>query len=217
MVSSGLLKFNDHPENNWAWKTSFQAVTRDLSLTAREELDLLTEWLAPESSHKGSSSSVHVYNPTAGVKMIWHLLEDSYGCPKMIEHALLQKLENFPRISPKDSQGLRKPGDILLEVESAKSGRHLSGLAYLDTARGVNSIVEKLPYGLQERWIVQGSKYKEDHRVAFPPFSFFVQFIYSQAKTRNDPSFAFSTSSSLSQVSATPPAPQDSTSPKKSR
>lgn len=41
---------------------------------------------------------------------------------------------------------------------------------------------------------MQGSKYKEDHHVPFPPFSFFVTFICAHAKTRNHPSFAFSTS-----------------------
>lgn len=38
MVSSGLLKFDDCPQNYWAWKTSFQEITRELSLTAREDL-----------------------------------------------------------------------------------------------------------------------------------------------------------------------------------
>ncbi len=40
MVSSGLLKFDDHLEN---WRVSFRNVTRDLNVTAREELDLLTK------------------------------------------------------------------------------------------------------------------------------------------------------------------------------
>lgn len=237
MVSSGLLKFDDRPENYWAWKMSFQDTTRDLNLTAREELDLLTKWLGPESSSQAMRiRSVHVHNPTAGVHMIWQRLEDSYGCPEVIENALLQRLENFPKISNKDNQRLMELGDILMEVESAKSGGHLPGLAYLNTARGVNPIVEKLPYGLQERWVTQGSKYKEDYRVPFPPFNFFVKFIRSQAKIRNDPSFAFSTSSSSShsrpekperynnrtpvsvrktEVSATSPTYQDSTSGKK--
>lgn len=128
---------------------------------------------------------------------MWQRLEETYGSPEVIEHALLQKLENFPRISNKDSQHLRELGDLLVEVESAKAGGHLPGLAYLDTTR-VNPIIEKLPYGLQERWVVQGSKYKETQHVSFPPFSYFVDFICKQAKIRNDPSFAFSTPSSFS-------------------
>lgn len=41
-------------------------------------------------------------------------------------------------------------------IQSAKSGGHLTGLAYLDTALGVNPVVKKLPYSLQEGWIKQG-------------------------------------------------------------
>lgn len=48
MVSSGLLKFDDHPENYWAWKSSFRDVTKGLNLSAREELDLLIKWLGPQ-------------------------------------------------------------------------------------------------------------------------------------------------------------------------
>lgn len=73
LVSAGLLQFDDRPENYWAWKMSFQDVTKDLSLTAREELDLLTKWLRPESSAQALRiRSVHVHNPTAGINMIWH-------------------------------------------------------------------------------------------------------------------------------------------------
>ncbi|XP_026147341.1 uncharacterized protein LOC113121247 [Carassius auratus] len=193
MVSSGLVKFDDHPENYWAWKSSFQDVTKDLGLTAREELDLLTKWLGPESSMQAKRiRSVHAHFPIAGVRMLWQRLEECYGCPEVIENALLRKLEEFPKISNRDGQRLRELGDMLMELESAKSGGHLPGLAILDTARGVNPIIEKLPFNLQERWITHGAKYKEDYRVAFPPFGFFVKFICDQARIRNDPSFLLS-------------------------
>lgn len=74
------------------------------------------------------------------------------GTPEMVEHALLKKIEDFPRLSNRDSNKRRELGDILLELECAKSEGYLPGLAYLDTARGLKPIVEKLPYGLQERW-----------------------------------------------------------------
>ncbi|KAK7930587.1 hypothetical protein WMY93_006982 [Mugilogobius chulae] len=169
MVSSGLLKFDDCPENYWAWKTSFQEVTRELSLTAREELDLLIKWLGPDSSPQALRlRSANVHNATAGVAMIWQRLDETYGSPEIIEHALLSKLENFPKISNKDNKRLRELGDILMEIQSAKSGGHLPGLACLDTARGLNPIVEKLPYGLQERWITHGSWSKHlDERKAY--------------------------------------------------
>lgn len=81
-----------------------------------------------------------------------------------------------------------------MEMLSAKEDGYLPGLAYLETARGIRPIVEKLPYTLQEKWISQGSKYKEEFGVSYPPFSFFTQLICNHAKTRNNPSFAFSSS-----------------------
>lgn len=195
MVSSGLLIFDDCPENYWAWKASFVNSTRELNLTAREELDLMVKWLGKDSSEQVKRiRSVYVLNTTAAMSMAWQFLEDCYGAPEVIENALLKKIENLPKLSNKDNHKLRELGDILLELECAKADGYLQGLAYLDTPRGVNPIVEKLPTSLQDKWIVQGSKYKEDHRVVFPPFAFFSQFVRKEAKIRNDPSFSFSTS-----------------------
>ncbi len=87
---------------------------------------------------------------------------------------------------------LRELGDLLQEVVSAKHEGYLPGLLYLDTARGVAPIVDKLPHSLQEKWMTQGSQYKTTHQVAFPPFSFFCDFVSREARTRNDPSFALS-------------------------
>lgn len=109
----------------------------------------------------------------------------------------MKKLDTFPAISNKDTHKL---SNLLKELETAKAEGFLLGLMYLDTARGENLIVEKLPFPLQERWMTQGSKYKEDYQVPFPPFSFFVGFVSSQAKTRNDPSFAFNLSSTPNQA-----------------
>ncbi len=87
----------------------------------------------------------------------------------MIENALLNKIENIPKLSNKDNHKLRELGDILHELECTKADGYLPGLAYFDTPRGVNPIVEKLATNLQDKWIIQGSKYKEDYQVASPP------------------------------------------------
>lgn len=197
LVSTGLLHFDDKPENFWAWKTSFTSATKDLNLSAREELDLLVKWLGPKSSEQAKRiRAVHTLNPAAGAKMVWKRLEECYGSSEVIEDALLKKIEEFPRLTNKDSDKLRELGDILLELQCAKSDGALPGLVYLDTARGVRPIVEKLPFNLQERWTTVGSQYKETYSVSFPPFSVFVQFVQQQAKMRNDPSFNFSSCNS---------------------
>ena len=48
-----------------------------------------------------------------------------------------------------------------MEFQAAKEDGYLPGLAYLDTARGINPIVEKLPHYLQEELISRSMKYKE--------------------------------------------------------
>lgn len=41
IVATGLLQFNDKPQNYRAWKRSFENTVRGLDLTASEEMDLL--------------------------------------------------------------------------------------------------------------------------------------------------------------------------------
>ncbi|KAM3833848.1 cohesin subunit SA-2-like [Diretmus argenteus] len=68
-----------------------------------------------------------------------------------------------------------------MELQCAKEDGYLPGLTYLDTARGISPIIEKLPYGLQEKWISHGSRFKEENGGCFPPFRFFANFIGYEA------------------------------------
>ncbi len=173
----------------------FINVIEGLDLTAGEELDLLAKWLGKESSeYVKRFRSVHINNPKLALQMVWDRLNQCYAAPEIVESALFSKLDNFPRISNKDNSKLRELGDLLLELRSAKEDGYLPGLTYLDTARGINPIVDKLPHNLQEKWVSIGSRYKDEHYVSFPPFSFFTQFVCCEARIRNDPSFKLSTS-----------------------
>ncbi|KAM6948701.1 importin-13-like [Aplochiton taeniatus] len=106
-----------------------------------------------------------------------------------MEKSLFKRLDEFPRISTKDYGKLRDLGDLLMELQGAREEGYLTGLTYLDTARGIGPIVEKLPQGLQEKWLSVGSRFKEDNNGYFPPFDYFADFICQEARRRNDPSF----------------------------
>ncbi|XP_055061254.2 uncharacterized protein [Misgurnus anguillicaudatus] len=190
LVNTSLVKFDDRPESFRAWKSAFVGATDGLGLTAGKELDLLIRWLGKESSdHVKRLRSVYVSDPKAALHDAWERLTECYGAPEIIENALLQRLENFPRVLNKDFIKLRELGDLLTELQAAKQDGYLPGLTYLDTARGLNPIVEKLPYFLQEKWLSHGMKYKEQYNATFPPFWYFVNFVCYEAKARNDPSF----------------------------
>lgn len=201
MVSSGLLKYDDQPENYRAWKASFYSSIESLHLAPREELDLLCKWLGPKSSEQARRiRAVHIHDAAAGVNMVWQRLEDCFGSPEAIENALFRKIEDFPKISNRDNQKLREFGDILLELEAARADGFLTGLSYLDTSRGITPIVQKLPYSLHDKWVSLASRYKEAYRASYPPFSIFAKFVCDQAKILNDPSFTALTGPSMNKT-----------------
>ncbi|XP_017275504.2 uncharacterized protein LOC108249317 [Kryptolebias marmoratus] len=192
IVSTGLLQFNDKPQNFRAWKRSFENTIRGLDLTASEEMDLMLKWLGKESAEQVEQiRAIHINNPVNGLNMMWNRLEQCYGSAEAIEDALFKRIEAFPKITPKDYSKLRKFSDLLMEIQSAKDDGDLPGLAFLDTARGVNPIVQKLPFHLQEKWITVGTNYKRTKCVFFPPFNIFVDFVTQEADSKNDPSFNF--------------------------
>ena len=78
-----------------------------------------------------------------------------------------------------------------MELQFAKVEGDLPGLSFLDTARGVNAIVQKLLPRLQEKWVSAGTSYKCQNQVPYPSFAFFVVFVTQWACIMSDPSFSF--------------------------
>ncbi|XP_011487025.2 uncharacterized protein LOC105356652 [Oryzias latipes] len=190
LIISGLYQYDDKPENFRAWYSSFTGATAEVHLTPTQELDLMTKWLGKESNCQVKRiRSVYVNNPTMALQKAWERLHECYAAPEIIEKSLFQRLDSFPKITTKDNMKLRELGDLLQEIQGAKEDGYLPGLFYLDTSRGIGPIVDKLPYGIQEKWMSQGSQYKEENEGCFPPFSYFCKFICKEAKKRNDPSF----------------------------
>ena len=111
----------------------------------------MTKWLGKESGDQVKRiRSVHVNNPSLVLNKAWERLRECYAAPEIIEKSLFDRLDGFPKISSKDPIKLRQLADLLQEIQGAKEDGYLTGLAYLDTSRGIGPIVEKLPYQLQE-------------------------------------------------------------------
>lgn len=93
----------------------------------------------------------------------------------------------FPKITVKEVKKLYDLVDIVVEIDSLKNDEQYSSLfASYDSSAGVNLIVNKLPYQLQEKWTNEASRYKEQHNLAFPPFHFFASFLERMARVKND-------------------------------
>ncbi|XP_072896146.1 uncharacterized protein [Hemitrygon akajei] len=189
LITSGLYQFNDKPENYRAWYSTFTNAIDGVQLRATQELDLMAKWLGKESCEQVRRiRSVYINKPELALSKAWERLREGYAAPEIIEAALYRRLENFPKVSAKDHIKLRELGDLLMEIQGAKEDGYSTGLVYLDTPSGIRQIVDKLPFGLQDRWLSVASEYKEDHRGQFPPFEYFTRFVCKEAKKQNDPS-----------------------------
>ena len=175
----------------------------ELTVTPSEELDLLIKWLGPDSSRQAECiKTASAGNHVDALQRLWNRLDIRYGSPELIEACLRNKLANFPKLSnsPADSKRLYELYDLLSEVQCIKMNPQYSAvLTVYDSSTGVNQVVSRLPTNLQEKWSTLANKYKNQHNMLFPPFSYFVNFIYDMAKWRTDPSFQFSTGTQSSQ------------------
>ncbi|XP_063416574.1 uncharacterized protein LOC134698584 [Mytilus trossulus] len=206
LLFSRLTSFNDQAESFHTWKASFKNVIDELQVSDSEQIDLLIKWLGPESGkHAMSIRASNANNPTRGLHRLLERLDDRYGAPIMLQTSLVNKLDNFPTLTNKDNSLLYDLSDIISEIEYHKENPKLGCLlAYFDSSRGVNPIVEKLPYGLQEKWITRASRYKSKYEVAFPPFTEFSDFIREISKIKNDPGFIFGSKVTPSTKGAAP-------------
>ena len=195
VVLSRLIKYNDSPVQYLSWKQTFKDVMSELSVTPSEELDLMIKWLGPDSCRQAESmKTASAGNHIEALRKVWDRLDVRYGSPELIEACLKNKLANFPKLSntATDSKRLYDLYDILSEIQCVKANPHYSTvLALYDSSSGVNQVVSRLPYNLQEKWSTLANNYKKQHNMLFPPFSFFVNFIYDMAKWRTDPSFHY--------------------------
>ena len=96
-------------------------------------------------------------------------------------------MEAFPKIGYRDAKKLQELGDLLLELECAKSDGSLQGLRVLDEPMYLRPVVVKLPGDVQGRWQRHAFRYKTGHRVDYPPFEEFAKFIQDLALEKTDP------------------------------
>ncbi|XP_056003003.1 uncharacterized protein LOC130049441 [Ostrea edulis] len=193
LLLSRLCRYDDSPGYFLAWKASFQNVMRELDVTPAEEIDLLVKWLGPESSKQALSiRAANAASPDQGVIRIWSRLDDRFGSPEIVEGPLRKKLNNFQRISNKENKRLFELVDIVSEIESTKENpTYKTLLSVYDSSAGVNQIMSKLPFYIQEKWTTEATRYKTEHNTAYPPFEIFSKFLQRIAKMKNDRSFFY--------------------------
>jgi hypothetical protein len=191
LLLNRLSTFNEEPGTFPAWRLTFKSVMYEFGTTPQEELDLSVKYLGPESQKYARSMQTSCAgNPKRGLELLWKRLEERFGSPELIESHLKAKIAAFPDI--KDNRRLYDLCDLMDEVQAAQENPSLKSLFFIyDTSAGANIFIGKLSYSLRQKWVTQAAKYKEQHRVPFPSFTFLVDFMRKLRHTCNDPAFQF--------------------------
>ena len=193
LIHSRLSSFDDQPTHYYSWKLSFKHILTELDATSMEQLDLLIKYLGPSSKkHAQNIRSANANYAATAVRLIWERLDSRFGSPEMIESSLHSRIVNFPKLTNNQRKELYELADLAAEIESIrKDERFYTTFAYFDSSLGVNRLVSKLPYNIQEKWTTAANNYKSTHRVMYPPFSFFASFVQKKATVRSDPGFLY--------------------------
>ena len=109
------------------------------------------------------------------------LLSERYGNNSVVSTAFTRKLQQWPKLAPKYSSGLRDFADFLGKIEAIRAT--VSSLGVLDYPSENVHLVEKLPYFLESKWRDRIDSWRGKHgHDTFPPFTEFVKFIKNAAK-----------------------------------
>lgn len=205
LLPARLTTFDDIPGHYYTWKSTFENVMSELGASPLERLDLLIQNLGTNSKRQAMNiRSANPNEPSRALILIWERLDSRFGSPESIESSLKDRVSAFPVLKNTDRSQLFELSDLLMEIDSIKRDERFSLLfAYYDSSTGINPIVRKLPYSIQEKWTNEANRYKEANKVTFPPFSLFVSFIQRTARIRNDPGFVFDNNNSTRQDSDT--------------
>ena len=193
LIPHRLTVFNGKPESFAVWCSTFKNVMGEIKATPVEEIDLLVNNLQGEAKTWAESlRASNIFVPERGLSLIWERLQMAYGSPEKVAFSLKERIDKFPKINYQNIKSMYDLMDLLMEVQSVKQNPiYASQLSLYDSSFGVNQVVTKLPYDLQQNWINRASRFKIEHGVIYPPFFEFVNFVKDMARIKNDPAFYF--------------------------
>lgn len=118
-------------------------------------------------------------------------LKERYGNEQNIARRFREKLDNWPKLAPKDGKAIREYSDFLGHLESARS--RFKTLKILDDCVENERMVGKLPAWMKIKWGNVIAKVQES-KDRYPTFDEFSKFIKAEAHVMTLPIFQTITS-----------------------
>ena len=174
--------FSGDPIHYSAWKSSVDILIDRKGIPEDEKIFYLKRYLTGAAQEAVDGFFLL---PTAeSYHLAKQLLEERFGDPFFVTNAFRDKLEKWPKVSNRDSIGLRKFSDFWGQcLIAAKTNARLR---ILDDDRENRKLVSKLPEHLANRWARLVSSWREEKH-SFPTFETFVEFLRKEARIANEP------------------------------
>ena len=166
------------------WKIEFETLIHHRAIPTSERLHYLSKYLGGEA--KEAIEGFLYMRSSNAYEKAYALLNHRYGDNFELASTFRQRLRAWPKISPTDTQGLRKFVDFLRQCQAAISSTNLHTLEVLNDEAENIEIIKRLPQWLSRAW----ARRVTAHRAAtgsFPPFNDFVNFLIDEDDVANDP------------------------------
>ena len=170
-----------------SFKRSFKTLVENKSVSAEEKIYYLQQYLVGEA--KEAVAGCFYGTEEEDYVKAWTTLERRFGHSFKIQEAFRERLDNWPRINPKDNTGLQKYADFLNSCNQAMP--HIKGLMVLNDCKSNQKIVSKLPDHLITRWSRRVTEHVDQNK-EYPAFSELVSFVQKEARIANNPIVSFS-------------------------
>ena len=176
-----LSIFSGNPLDWPTWKVSFETVIEKRSMSSNEKILYLLQYLSgpPKKIVEGYQFLKTDDAYTEAKKS----LEKRFGHPSVVAEAFRRKLENWPKIPPRDGISLREFADFLKTCELAMQS--VEDLETLNKQHGNKQLLKILPNWVHPKWGVKVRDYQTRYgENKFPPFSAFVKFVTEIAEVQ---------------------------------
>ena len=165
-----------------SWRTAFQTLIENKRIDPAEKVYYLKRYLGGKARE---SVEGYLLIPTCdSYNAAMSLIDKRYGGSFVVAQAFKSKIEQWPKIGPKDASALQRFSDFLSQCEVA--ARTNSSLRVLNDDIQNRAMLTKLPDWLVNRWARVVHASLEEHNV-YPSFPEFVCFLRREAEIACNP------------------------------
>lgn len=180
--------FTGDPIQFIEWKTSFTSLIDKKNIASADKLHYLKKYVAGPA--RKTLDGIFYRNDEEAYKDAWNRLNQRYGQPFVIQRAFREKLAHWPKIHPRDAEGLRAFADFLHSCQEAIP--YVKGLDILNDCEENQKLVQRLPDWAASQWNRKVTQVMRDDQ-EFPTFHEFVLFVVTEAEIACNPITSFHT------------------------